>query len=283
MKRVIKYLIVLCVALLIVLIIILKAQKNKPEDLTAKSDYNTEVNNYFTKEKNEANEFYIPNMSIDSVLQLYYTYYKQNLNSDIEKSFNQLDEEYKKAKFDNLDEYREYIERNKDRIFLSTIVKYKIENKNSYNLYTCVDQFNNYFMIKETAVMQYTLILDNYTLDTTEFLERYNTTGVQGKTALNIQKFTQSLNAKDYKYAYNCLSDGFKENYFNSQGDFENYINNNWFNCNFEVEYDEFEEQSGLYKYSITIKNKDNIEEAFSKTIVMKLNEGTNFEMSFNV
>ena len=38
-----------------------------------------------------------------------------------------------------------------------------------------------------------------------------------------------------------------------------------------------------LYKYKVKITNKENQTESTTKTFIVKLNDGTDFEMSFNV
>lgn len=282
MKKAISIIIIILVIILISLIPISRMQKRKQEE-AEKEKMIEDMNNYLNKEVYGANEFTMTTVSLENALQRYYSEYKNNAISNPEKAFKLLDSNYREKRFANYDDFLRYTQQNVEEIMNSKIIAYLEKNYDGYNMYTCLDQNNNYIIFKETAVMQYSIILDPYTLDMPEFLEKYNSTDEQGKTALNIQKFTQALSAKDYRYAYNHLSGGFKSNYFKSQEDFERYINDNWYNCNFEVEYGEFEEQSGLYKYTITIKNKENQNELFQKTIIMKLNEGTNFEMSFNV
>ena len=91
-----------------------------------------------------------------------------------------------------------------------------------------------------------------------------------------------AINSYDYSYAYNCLSNGFKTNYFKTEQQFEEYIKTNFYKKN-NVNYESLEEQSGLYKYKLKITNKENESESITKTFIVKLNDGTGFEMSFNV
>ena len=128
--------------------------------------------------------------------------------------------------------------------------------------------------------MEYTLILDTYTIDLPEFLEKYNNSTDQQKVALNIDKFMQAINAKDYKYAYNCLADSFKNNYFKTQEEFENYAKENFYSSN-NVEYNEFDTQGDVYTYSVILTDKETSEQK-NKTFIVKLEEGTEFVLSFN-
>ena len=78
------------------------------------------------------------------------------------------------------------------------------------------------------------------------------------------------------------MSTGFKTNYFKTVQDFEKYIESTLYAKN-EVSYESFEVQSWLYKYKVNITNKENQTESTTKTFIVKLNDGTDFEMSFNV
>ena len=149
-----------------------------------------------------------------------------------------------------------------------------------YTQYVCVDQNGNYYIFRETSAMNYTVILDTYTIDLPEFLEKYNTASDQQKVALNIDRFMQAINDKDYKYAYNCLADSFKNNYFKTQAEFESYVKKNFYE-NSDIKYNEFKTQQDLYTYSVIFTDKKTGEKK-NKTFVMQLGEGTKFVLSFN-
>ena len=118
--------------------------------------------------------------------------------------------------------------------------------------------------------MDYKVIMDTYTIDLPEFIEKYDSTNEQGKVALNIDKFFKAINNKDYRYAYNHLSSGFKDEYFNNLSDFENYINEKFFDNNI-IEYKTFEERAdNIYVYKIQIST-DGSNEKISNSIIVKL------------
>lgn len=213
---------------------------------------------------------------------MYFSEYKNKIKSDIEEAYNILDEEYRLKRFGGLNEFKTYVKENQNNIEKADIIKYQKYEEEDITRYICIDNNENYYIIYETNPMQYTIMLDTYTLDTPEFIEKYNSTNEQGKVALNIQKIIQAINNKDYKYVYNCLSEGFKRNYFRTQDDLKKYIQGNFFEFN-EPEYENFSETSGIYKYEVKIKNKNDSEESIIKTFVIKLNSGTDFEISFNV
>lgn len=234
-----------------------------------------------TKQKYECNEFEILNVSTGDLLSTYFNRYKDDIFADLEKSYNTLDEEYRQKKFGNIDNYRAYLQERYQEIALSKIDSYKISDKNDeYTQYVCIDNNGNYYIFKETAIMQYTVMLDTYTIDLPEFLEKYNNGTEQQKVALNIEKFIQAINDKSYNYAYNCLADSFKNNYFRTQEEFETYVKTNFYEKN-SVTCNSFEKQGELYTYSITITNTETNEQK-NKTFIMQLGEETEFALSFD-
>ena len=100
---------------------------------------------------------------------------------------------------------------------------------------------------------------------------------------MNIEKIISALNDKDYGYVYNKLDEKFKNNKFNNIDSFKEYMNNVVFDSN-KAEYLNFSEEGNTYIYNIKIKSaNEEVNESKSVTIIMKLLEGTDFVMSFNV
>lgn len=284
MKDKIKVLIIIIfVILLICIVMILKLKKDDNESQYISEIAPPEEKYTKIKEKYECNEFEYINVTTDDLIKTYFNKYKEEIIEDVDKSYEMLDSDYRQKRFANIEEYKKYINENYEQIIGVNLNSYKIDTSNEgYVQYICLDENNNYYIFREFATMQYNILLDNYTLDLPEFIEKYNSTNEQGKVALNIQKFMQSLNAKDYNYAYNCLSEGFRKNYFNSVENFEKYINEE-FPSNSETQYIQFEKVGELYNYKINITDAVNKGNIIEKTIIMKLNDETDFEMSFNV
>lgn len=210
----------------------------------------------------------------------YFSDYKNILLSDTSLAYNYLDSEYKKQRFENKENFDNYLINNKEMIETIRIEKWNVKEYSNYIQYTCIDQYGMYYIFREYDTLKYSVILDIYTLDLPEFLERYNSANEQGKVALNIQKFIQAINEKNYYYAYNCLADSFKNNYFKTQADFENYAKENFYASN-DVTYNSFEKQGDLYTYSVTLTDKQTNEQK-NKTFIMKLGERTEFVLSFD-
>lgn len=217
-------------------------------------------------------------ISKDSMAERYFNLYSTYLECDKEASYYLLNKEYREKRFGSLDEYVKYVTENK--LENAVISKYQIINYDNYTQYVCVDSIGRYYIFNENSVMNFSLILDTYTIDLPTFTEKYNSADENQKVALNIDKFFKAINAKDYKYAYNCLAGSFKNNYFKTQAEFENYAKANFYENN-AVTYNSFEKQGDLCIYSVTITDtKTNNKK--QKTFIMQLGEGTQFVMSFD-
>lgn len=247
------------------------------DKLSVGDSYSATVKKIENKEDNSYKMVPIPK---NTMADRYFSIYLEYLKNDKEASYYLLDKEYREKRFESINKYLEYIK--KANLENAVISKSQSYDYDEYTEYVCIDIEGRYYIFNEKSVMNYSIILDTYTLELPEFLEKYNSTNEQGKVVLNIQKFMDAINSYDYNYAYNCLSSGFKANYFKTAQDFEKYIESTLYAKN-DVSYESFEEQSGLYKYKVKITNKENEAESITKTFILKLNDGTGFEMSFNV
>lgn len=138
-----------------------------------------------------------------------------------------------------------------------------------------------YYIFKENSAFQFSIILDTYSIDLPEFIEKYESATTQEKVALNLEKVIEAINEQDYKYVYNKLNETFKKNNFDTLEKFEKYMKNNFYEEN-EASYLSFNEISETYTYSVKIKDAES-EKYKTKNFVMKLGEGTDFEMSFGI
>ena len=205
---------------------------------------------------------------------------KADLKYDLQYAYSVLDEEYKQKRYNSYEEFENNIRERKTEITNAILEEYKVEVYNGGVKYTCMDQNENYYIFDDKGVMQYTFVLDTYTLDSSEFINKYNTLSEQQKVAVNIEKFIKAINDKSYYYAYNCLADSFKNNYFKTQEEFETYVKTNFYENN-DVAYKSFETEGDLYTYTVLITDEKTKEQK-SKTFIMQLGEETEFVLSFN-
>ena len=232
-----------------------------------------EVNNFkiFTYEK----------LSEDELVTKYFADYKRQVIGNANAAFEMLDDEYREKKFADVTEFGKYIsDRNIQTAFLES---YQINNYDEYTQYVCLDQYNNYYIFNVSNVMNYKVLLDIYTLDLPEFIERYNRANNGERAGLNLQRAFDAINNKDYEYVYNKLDDTFKENNFPTLNEFEEYITENFYNSN-NVTYSNYKSSGGLHMYDATIVDAENEKSSpITKTFIIKLLDGTDFTMSFNV
>ena len=232
-------------------------------------------------EVNNFNIFTYEKLSEDELVTKYFADYKRQVIGNANAAFEMLDDEYREKKFEDVTEFGKYIsDRNIQTAFLES---YQINNYDEYTQYVCLDQYNNYYIFNVSNVMNYKVLLDIYTLDLPEFIERYNRANNGERAGLNLQRAFDAINNKDYEYVYNKLDDTFKENNFPTLNEFEEYITENFYNSN-NVTYSNYKSSGGLHMYDATIVDAENEKSSpITKTFIIKLLDGTDFTMSFNV
>lgn len=163
------------------------------------------------------------------------------------------------------------------------IKQYKVDEKKDYTQYTFIDDYNHYYIIRATSPMNYTVLLDTYSVDLPEFLEQYNKADAAGKMQLNLTKIFSAINDGDYRYAYQKLNANYRNTNFPTQASFEEYIKANFFMKNL-IGVSDFQTYDYVYRYQVNIKNEDQPNATYSVTKIfsMTLGEGTEFEYSFN-
>lgn len=232
---------------------------------------------------NNLNKYTKVNVNQDEMVQKYMSDFKEKLLLYVEEAYENIDEEYAKIQFKNINELKKYIEIKKDIIKNMTVSNYKIDKYIDYVQYTVLDQYNNYYIFQEVAPMKYKVLLDNYTIPLQEFKEEYYNATTENKCIMNIERIKTALNNQDYKFVYSKLADSFKSNYFNTQTSFEQYITTNIYK-KIAIEYLSVETQNNNYIFKVLITNlEEPLANPIEKTIVVQLKEGTDFIFSFNV
>lgn len=209
--------------------------------------------------------------------------YKKTILYNRNRAYQLLEPEYAIKRFGTKQNFDNYLQENIQKLVTKSISEYQKSNtENGYTQYICIDNYQNYYIFKETAPMQYTVILDTYTIDLPEFKEKYANSTEEQKVLLNIQKFFEAINHADYRYAYNKLDATYKANNFASLEQFESYVKTNFFAQN-KLAASKAEIQGDNYLYNITISDAtEQSKNTVTKTFVMQLKEGTDFVMSFS-
>ena len=152
-----------------------------------------------------------------------------------------------------------------------------------YDKYIIKDNYNNYYVILEKGFLDYTIMLDNYTVLDNDYIQKYNSLDNKSKAHTNIDMFIKMINTKDYQHAYEKLDNTFRANNFGTIENFIEYIKNNFYDNNI-LTVDGVEQKNDVYILNVTLSsNTSSIAEEMKKSFVIKLGENTDFTMSFNV
>ena len=236
-----------------------------------------------TIENNSINIYNYEIISDENYIEDIFEQYKDDFVYNKQEAYNKLNEEYKNSRFSSFENFDMYINNNIKSLIIAKIDKYQKTIYPEYTQYICIDNKGNYYIFREKSVMNYTVILDQHTIDLPEFIEKYNNASNENKVAMNTEKIKDALNTKDYKYVYEKLDTTFKQNNFPSQENLEQFINNKLFETN-KFEYTNIEEKSGIYIFTLNVSDYTGKDTRIVKlNIIMQLEEGTDFVMSFSV
>lgn len=233
--------------------------------------------------RNNNNYFSYTRISDQYVVEAYMEDYKKLIFADIEKAYNMLDKKYREKRFGNIEEFSKYINSNAEELKNIEIERYLKNTYKDYTEYVGKDKYNNTYIFKSNYVMDYTVELDDYTIEYEQYDKEYEGLEVEEKVANNINKWVKMINHRDYKTAYNVLDESFRNNYFKTQDEFEEYMKR-YFPSHYEIEFKDFSKEAGsIYTMDVTFKDISNKENEFNRTIIMKLKDSTDFVMSMDV
>lgn len=255
-------------------------------------------------EKNDYNKILRKSLSENEIAKKYFDDYIENALYNVEESYNSIEEEYRQKKFGNIEEYKRYLNSKKEQLIsmgettikiredfqtedayreyinsLKGLEKYRVIRNEDNTQYICIDEYGNYYLFNLIASFEYTVILDNYTVDVPDFIEEYNTSEENKKVKLNIQKLIIATKQGDYKYVYSKLADSFKSTNFPTQASFEKYIKEKY-NKEDKIGFTKYEKIDNVHIYDIEVTKENG--NKITAQIVMQLKEGTDFVMSFS-
>lgn len=234
--------------------------------------------------ENEDNILKFNRMKDEDIVDIYVNKYIYNCLHNSEETYNNLlNEEYKNGRFGNLQQYKSYIELIKEKIINFEDSIYQKNETEKYNKYIIKDNYNNYYVIIEKGFLDYTIMLDNYTILDENYIQKYNSLDNKSKAHTNIDMFIKMINTKDYQHAYEKLDNTFKANNFGTIENFIEYIKSNFYDNNL-LEVDSVEQKNDIYIVNVRLQSDNsNTREEMKKSFVVKLGEDTDFTMSFNV
>lgn len=240
-------------------------------------------NNCQSINKNSRNSFFYNRVDNLQLAKNYLSNYIQNALNNTEESFYLLDEEYRTKRFNNLKQYKKYIQSNKEEIQKISLKEYLVNKYEDYTEFICKDQFGNIYIFDTTAIMKYTLKLDTYTIISDNFKESYDSGDEKNKVLMNIDKWVKMLNNRDYSAAYNVLDETFRNNNFGSEEKFEQYMRENY-PIHYSVTFSDYNEETDVSIVSMSLRDitgENNMQKDLK--IIMQLKENYDFVISFEI
>lgn len=256
----------------------------EPIDKQYNSIYDIEYTNEETIiDEKDFNDYVPVSVNSEYMCQQYFNLYKSIALAKPEIAFEFLDKEYKEKRFGDISSYKEYLSDNQEEIKNIQLSQYLVNGYDDYTEYVCKDQNENLYIFNETEIMKFNMKLDTYTIPTDNFKGTYNSNNVQKKVMMNIDKWVQMLNSRDYKAAYKVLNETFKNSNFGSEEKFKTYIRQKY-PSHYKIEFLNFSEEGDTYVQHIKLKSITvSVNQEKELDIIMKLEEGTDFVMSFNI
>lgn len=221
-------------------------------------------------------------MQKNEVAQKYFTYYKTLMLEDSESAYNLLDVNYRNKRYGSLEEFQKYIEKNTEELESYISQQYEVNEKDTSTEYVCQDQYQHSYIFDVSAVMQFTVKLDNYTVETEEQKKSYQLAEERRKVEINIDKWILMINNRDYKAAYEVLDENFRNQYFKDVDEFENYMRS-IFKKYYGLRFSDFSQEANVYVQKILLTDVRAIDSSvIPETIIMKLTD-EGFVMSFRM
>lgn len=246
-----------------------KAQEN---DVLDKYKSSIQINN------NDYNSIKDEVPSIEAIANKYFYNYIDLLLEKPEIAFSLIEKGYKSQKFSNdIDKYKEYIQNNIAKLSNTAIMESSKETVDNIAKYTIVDIYNRTYIIKEYNYTDYTIELQENTIQD----EEYMTLKSKEKVEENIKKVFNFLDDKEYESVYSLLDSEFRNTNFSTLEQFEEYAKETFFDYNVLGNIT-IQEQGQNYVISVPYKDgNSSIAEKRKMKFVMKLQENTDFIISF--
>ena len=111
----------------------------------------------------EVNEYIATYISDEHMARIYLNEFVDMMFYDAEAAYNLLDENYRSKKFGNLTNFKNYINSLSTTSF--SLDRYYKKESDGYIIFGVYDKNNNFFAFKTKGVMQYSVYLDDYTVE----------------------------------------------------------------------------------------------------------------------
>lgn len=296
MKKIGKIINIVILILTIIIIIsvigIIIQQNNIKQKANEQTETEVSESNMFSYQipENDSNSWSEKSVTDLNVSENYFYRYLDLLQYDTKQAYDVLDDEYKKAKFADYEDFRLYVEQNNSIMSQSVLEQYKSSQYNGNQYYICKDSLDRYYIFEEQAVGRYTVTLDNYTVLKGEYRAKYDNETDTNKVTISIERISEAINDGDYHFLYNKLNTTFREENFSTYEEFEEYIKLHWKN-NTDIQIEECKKYGENYAISVNLSTIDSTEQSdeskekiySTENFIIKLLDNYNFECSFEI
>lgn len=232
-------------------------------------------------ELNSNNQFNYGNVTDEQICTKYMNMINYLLINNPDVIYKKIDVKYRQQRFNNsYNDFKQYCIDNKELIESKQFSSGSISYGEEYNTYTLLDGNSNAYVINQKSPGNFEILLDNYTIETNDFKNKYQASTDEVKVSTNIDKFIKMINTKDYNEAYALLDETYRNNNFSTITSFKNYISSNFYSNNIYT-ISNISQQGQYYVATIEIKESPRASaNIITKKLIISLGEGTNFTMS---
>ncbi len=229
---------------------------------------------------NDANSYQYNRMRKNEIIEKILKYYCDLTVNNVKKAYDMLEQEYREKRFDKYSKFQDYIKKRSENLKQARVAGYSVKEEENSKVYTVVDQDGMVYIFNQKSIMNFTVQMDDYTLETDEYKEKYMNSTVVDKIKLNVNKFIEMISNYDYDEAYGLLDETYKKNNFKTEKLYEKFIEQHFYASNaYSIEKIETDAQD----YIITITVAENASASATKKtnkIAMRLGENTEFVMA---
>lgn len=210
-----------------------------------------------------------------------YDRYKFDIQYDINGLYDKINEEYRNIRFENYENFVQYVYDTKQKVLQQELEKYLITEIGENKEFIALCGEDNYFVFYGKSLMEYTICLDNYTVLPLKQEDSYKPALSTTKSRFCIKRIIKAINDKNYKFIYQKLNPVQKNNYYSNYNDFKNYIIGEFYDSNdYEIEKKHIMVSSNVYQYKVKIINKENTQDWKEMTMTIALEEDADFDIS---
>lgn len=253
-------------------------QKNNLNNLKQ----NDTVNINKSIENNAVNYYTKYTVSDSDITKELYEKLQFNLQRDLERAYNLLDKTYKEARFLDYNDFKQFVQERYEKIRNDNLEKYKFDTYNKYMEYIAICKNNSYVFIVNN-MMDYSCLLDTYTIGTLELISIYNASLPEVKAEYCIDRIIAAINDKNYQFVYE-KTDILQRQKIGDLEDFKKYIQGIFYdNTTYEVNDFNVIGEDICYEYEVLLDKKD--ENSDLKRIIkikIILQDGLNFIMNID-